>query len=435
MASKVTIIGGGSSTFVPQLMRLFLASEPLRGSTISLMDVDEHRLGIMDSLCRALVRQQGADLEIESTTDQRASLDGADFVITAISVGGMDAWEKDIEIPAKHGVYMPIADSIGPGGIMRAFRHIPVLATVAEDLEELSPDAWVFNYSNPATANTMAMRMVSSVNSVGLCTCSAIPRHGEYLAAMAGLDPGDVLAPAPAAGLNHCAAILEVRLKDGSDALPLLAEKAEGITKWGLETYGVLPYCWGHWSEFFPQLSRLAEEYKGTLQGLRMTNGLIVERMDSERERATHWEQLAERLNAGEEQLSLDALPEDEAIDVVAIIEAILGNTNAIHVVNVPNQGALANLPDDAIVEVSSVVNAYGIHPMQMGAIPEGWASVLRSHVTAQQLAAEAALSGDPDLALDAFLHDPNNAARLTPEETEALFDELSAAHEQYLPF
>ncbi|NLD43993.1 MAG: alpha-glucosidase/alpha-galactosidase, partial [Chloroflexi bacterium] len=109
MASKITIIGGGSSTFVPQLMRLFVESRPLAGSTIALMDVDARRLEVMDRLCRLLVDRLGADLTIESTTDRRESLVGADHVITAISVGGMDAWEMDIEIPARYGLYMPTA--------------------------------------------------------------------------------------------------------------------------------------------------------------------------------------------------------------------------------------------------------------------------------------------------------------------------------------
>ena len=111
---KITIIGGGSSTFTPQLMRLFSESSILSGSTVTLMDVNADRLKMMAALSKRLVEKEGADLEVESTTDQRESLVDADFVITAISVGGFDAWEKDIEIPAKYGVYMPIADSIGP---------------------------------------------------------------------------------------------------------------------------------------------------------------------------------------------------------------------------------------------------------------------------------------------------------------------------------
>jgi alpha-galactosidase len=435
MAKKITIIGGGSSTFVPQLMRFFLDSKVLEGSTIVLMDVDQKRLDVMDTLCRQLVKLQKSSLKIESTTDQRASLDGADFVIGSISVGGMDAWEKDIEIPARHGIIMPIADSIGPGGIMRAFRHIPVLASVCEDLEEVSPDAWVFNYSNPATSNVIGMNMVSDIRVAGLCTCSSIPRNAAYLAAMAGAEPEDMMVPAPAAGLNHCAAITDLRFKDGSDALAAVLEKAsESVTKWGLETYGVLPYCWSHWTEFIPGLMRVEDKYEGRAQGLRMQHNLHVHDMDHERERSAHWADLAAKLASGEQELSLNVLPEDEAIEVVEIIEDIIENRNAIHVVNVINGGAISNLPEDAVVEVSSVVNGYGISPMNIGEIPEAWAAVLRSHITCQELTAEAALTGDYDIALQAYLTDPTMAARLTPAETKALLDEMLAAHAAYLP-
>jgi alpha-galactosidase len=201
MTYKITIIGGGSSTFTPQLMQLFMRSQVLQGSTITLMDVDAHRLETMHTLCAQLVEKEGSSLSIESTTDRRESLVGADFVISAISVGGMDAWEKDIEIPAKHGIYMTIADSIGPGGMMRAFRHIPPLVAVCKDLEEVAPQARVFNYSNPATTNCIAMRRASTIDVTSLCTCSNVPRRANYLARWAGVEPDELVLPAPAGGL------------------------------------------------------------------------------------------------------------------------------------------------------------------------------------------------------------------------------------------
>jgi alpha-galactosidase len=196
--TKITIIGGGSSTFTPQLMRLFIESEVLSGATVTLMDIDERRLRVMENLSRHLVKREKADLRIEATTDQRESLVDADFVITAIAVRGTDAWEVDIELPAKYGVYMPIGDSVGPGGIMRAFRHIPVLVGVGRDLEEVSPGAVVFNYTNPVTANTMAMRKYTEIETYGLCSCSSIPRNAKYLGDLLGVDGDGLSLPAPA---------------------------------------------------------------------------------------------------------------------------------------------------------------------------------------------------------------------------------------------
>jgi len=436
VSHKITIIGGGSSTFTPQLMRLFLESEVLRGSTITLMDIDAHRLEVMDRLCNLLVEREGVDLTIESTTDRRESLVGADFVIGAIAVGGFEAWEKDIEIPAKYGVYMPVCDSIGPGGMMRAFRHIPPLVEVCRDLEEVSPDAWVFNYSNPSTANAIAMRRATKIKAVGLCTCSSIPRNAEYLAHWAGVDPDEIQIPAPAAGLNHCASILELRLKDGRDAFPLILEHTtQPVIRWGLENFGILPYCWSHWTEFYPSLCRLEEEYRGRLQGLQMKYGLKVHDMEHERARARKWEQLTEQWARGEgEEVSLEVLPSAEAVEVVEIIEALIENRNEIYVVNVPNQGAIGNLPQGAIVEVSALIGAYGIQPIHVGDLPEPVAATLRQHITVQELTVEAALTGDRHIALQAFLQDPQISARLTPEETASLLDELLEAHAEYLP-
>jgi len=435
MAYKITIIGGGSSTFTPQLMQLFMGSQVLQGSTITLMDVDAHRLETMDTLCKQLVQLEGINLAVESTTDRRESLTGADFVISAISVGGMDAWEKDIEIPARYGIYMPIADSIGPGGIMRAFRHIPPLVAVCQDLEEVAADAWVLNYSNPATANCIAMRRASTIEVVSLCTCSIVPRSAEYLASWAGVNPEDLVLPAPAGGLNHCAAILDLRLRDGRDVLPLVKKRmTQPVVRWGLENYGILPYCWSHWTEFYPPLCRLEEEYKGKLQGLKMRYDITVHDMEKERARARKWEQVAERLARGEEKISTDVLPKDESVQVVEIIEALVENRNEIHVVNVPNQGAIDNLPQEAIVEVSSLVGGYGIQPIHVGPLPEPVAATLRQHITVQELTVEAALTGDRHIALQAFLQDPQISSVLTPEETAALLDELLKAHADHLP-
>jgi alpha-galactosidase len=330
---------------------------------------------------------------------------------------------------------MSSADSIGPGGIMRAFRHIPVLAGVCDDLEEVSPDAWLFNYSNPATSNGIGMRMVSDIRSVGLCTCSSVPHNAHYLAAMAGAEPEDMMVPAPAAGLNHFAAITELRFKDGSDALPTVLEKmTNDVTKWGLETYGVLPYCWSYWTDFIPGLTRPEDKYEGKAQGMRMAHNMHVYDIGYERERSGHWADLVGKLASGEQELSINVLPEDESIEAVEIIEDIIENRNRIHVVNVPNCGAIGNLPVDAVVEVSSVINGYGVTPMYVGDIPEAWAAILRSHITCQELTAEAALTGDYDTALQAYLADPQMAAKLTPAEIKVLLDEMLEAHAANLP-
>jgi alpha-galactosidase len=433
VSHHITLIGGGSSTFTPALMKLFAGSQVLSGSAITLMDIDERRLDVMTRLCRLLVKQTGAKLDIKSTTDRRAALTGADFVITSIAAGGFDAWEHDIEIPAKYGIFMTTADTIGPGGIMRAFRHIPALVEVCRDLAEVAPDAWVFNYTNPASANVFAMRKAGAQRIVSLCSGTVLPRRGGW--GMGGFGPDEVMLPAPAAGINHCTAVVELKFKDGRDAFPAVLERLDyPVTKWILETYGILPYPASHWVEFYPALCRLEEPYTGRAQGLKMKYGTIHV-MDEERERAAKWERLVQQWAKGEgEGTSLDALPASEGIEVVDIIESLIENRSEVFAVNVPNRGAIPNLPDDAIVEISSVVNAYGVHPLQMPALPEPIAAHMRQHIAVEQLTAEAALSGSRKLALEAFLEDLHVQRHLLPAEAEKLMDEMLAAHKKWVP-
>lgn len=437
---KLTIIGGGSSMFVPTLLRRILASPTMRAGTVCLMDVDERRLRTMAALAQALVSAESADLRIESTTDQRAGLTGADFVIVAISVGGMAAWADDIEIPARYGVFMQIADSIGPAGMLRAFRNAPVLASISRDLAEVSPEAWVFNYTNPAAAMLMALRRTPSVRSVSLCSCTFLSASREWLESISGLPSESFVVPTIVGGINHCAAILELRLTDGRDALPLIrAHTQDPFVKFAYDAYGVLPYCFNHWAEFYPQLQYLDEAYTGRAQGSRMKYGLRIYDMEEQAARMRQWEELADRWsrpeNASEVSLAnLPAGPEDLGIEVIDVIDALTQNQNAVVVVNTDNRGCIGNLPADAIVEVNAVVNAYGIHPLRTAPIAEPWATHLRQHIVVQQLTVEAALTGDRRTALNAFVHDPLLSARLRPDQAESLLDEMLEANRRYLP-
>jgi alpha-galactosidase len=440
MATKVTIIGGGSSSFVPLLVRRLMQSRALGSSQVTLMDVDEGRLGVMQSLADKLIANENSELRVTSTTDQRESLAGADFVIAAISVGGMDAWANDLEIPGRHGILMHVGDSVGPGGIMRAFRNAPVLADVARNAAEVAPDAWVFNYTNPAPIEALAMRAAApQVRSYALCSCTGHPSSREWLAHQAGVEPDRIAMPPVVAGINHCASIQQLRLTDGTDAMPLVRERAtEPIVKWVLDRYGVLPYCWSHWTEFFPQMQRLEAPYAGTAQGVSMRYGITTHDMAYERSRVRGLEQLAETWTAeGAAPVTLADLPkgdEDEGIEVIDLIEAIVDNGNITLVVNAPNQGTIPNLPDEAIVEVNAQINAYGIRPIQTGPLPETLAAHLRRFFDFQQQVVLAALSGDREHALHAFMLDPNTASRLDLDQTRTMMDEMLEANAQHLP-
>jgi alpha-galactosidase len=437
---KVTIIGGGSSSFVPVLLRRLIQSGPLCDATVALMDIDERRLGVMQELGDRLVAGEGSPLRVTSTLDRRESLEGADFVIAAISVGGFDAWAQDMEIPGRYGLVMHVADSVGPGGIMRALRNAPVLAGVARDVAEVAPDAHVFNYTNPAPTEALAMRAAApAVRTYALCSCTGHPSSAEWLAEQAGVEPGAIAMPVVVAGINHCAAVTELRLRDGRDAMPLVRANATNpIVRWALDTYGVLPYCWSHWVEHFPQMQRLEGDYAGRAQGVEMRYGITTHDMAYEKARVAELEALAARWTTPDAgRVTLADLPpgdEDWGIEVIDIMEAIVENRNQTFVVNAPNGGAIPNLPDDAVVEVNCSVNGYGIRPIAAGPLPEPLAAHLRGYVDFERQVVRAALSGDRDAAMHAFLLDPNIQARLELEQIGALLDEMLRANAEWLP-
>ncbi len=345
MSVKVTMIGGGSSSFVPPLLRRFIRSEELRDAHVELMDVDEARLDTMVKLAGKLIEAEGSPLQVTGTLDQREALRDTDFVIAAISVGGMDAWAEDIEIPARYGIFMNVCDSVGPGGIFRTLRNAPVLESVARDVAELAPGARIFNYTNPAPVEALAMLTVPGAEVISLCSCTQHPASVEWLARQAGVDPELVEMPPLVGGINHCAGVTELRLRDGRDGLALARENAtEPVVRFALETYRVLPYCWPHWTEFYPQMQRLEEPYEGRAQGMPMRYGITIHDMDKERARVSEVADLvAEWTAPGAGHVTLDDLPpgaEEEGIEVIEIMEAILANRSEVHVVNARNDGA-----------------------------------------------------------------------------------------------
>lgn len=439
MSVKIAIIGGGSSSFVPQLIRGLMQSPPLSTARVTLMDVDPKRLGVMDALARKLIDSERSGMTVRSTLDQRESLIAADFVIVAISVGGMDAWENDLEIPGRHGIVMHVGDSIGPGGIMRALRNAPVLASIARDVAEVAPGAHVFNYTNPAPTEALAMQTVPEVKSFALCSCAAYPSNAKWLAEQIGVDTAEIAMPPVVAGLNHCAGVTELRLRDGRDGLALARGRATNpISRWSLETYGVLPYCWRHWVEHFPQMQWLEQPYAGTAQGVAVRYGITTHSMAHERARVSGLEQLAAAWTASDAgPVTLADLPhgeEDEGIEVIDIIAAIVENRTQTHIVNTVNHGTIPNLPDDAIVEVNAQVNAYGIRPIYAGPLPDALAAHLHHYVALERQMVKAALDGDRQAAMHAFLLDPTVQARLDLDQTAALLDEMLQANAQYLP-
>lgn len=438
MTVKIAVIGGGSSMFVPGLVRRLIEIPCFDGAELRLMDVDATRVGVMRDLATELASAEGRKLTVSSTTDQSEALRSVDFVIVAISVGGMAAWGTDIETPARYGVFMHIADSIGPGGIFRSLRNTPVVASVARELTELSPEAIVLNYTNPASVNAMAMARVAEVRSLSLCSCSPWPYQRPWLAGLVGVPEDDLVLPMAVGGINHCTGIMSLRLRDGRDAIPLVRERTtDEIVRWAIDTFGVVPYCSAHWIEFFPQLQRLEEPYKGRAQGLAMRYGRHVYDMEAQNSRVRSWEQVATAWREdgrGHRLADLPHGPEDTGIVVAEVMESIIEDRGDHFIVNVMNEGLVPNLPRLAAVEVPAVINAEGVHPIGIGAIPAGLAAVLGRHALVQELTVEAALSGDRAILRQAMTADPLLDAVLEPSQIEALTEEMLSVNANFLP-
>ena len=215
---KLVLIGAGSAVFAKGLIADFIQAKFGKWE-IALCDINPDILAAIGRLARKMVEQKNADIIITVSTDRKELLPGADFVVTTIAVGGRRAWEQDVIIPRKYGIYQPVGDSIMPGGISRAQRMIPAMIEIAKDVEALCPNAYFFNYSNPMTSIVTAVRRATNVNMIGLC-------HGviygqKYLARMMGVDVTRITTMG--VGLNHLTFFYDIRV-DGEDAKPRLRE-------------------------------------------------------------------------------------------------------------------------------------------------------------------------------------------------------------------
>jgi alpha-galactosidase/6-phospho-beta-glucosidase family protein len=410
------LIGAGSTVFTPGLLR-DLAQSPLADDfDVRLVDLNADAAETMARLGARVAEQADTRMRVSAVTDRRQALQGATFVVTTIAVGSADGWRADLDVPARHGVHQTVGDSVGPGGVLRALRHVPELVAIARDVEELAPQAWLVNYSNPLTVNVRAVRRATGVRAVGLCHGTMHTRS----ALAAELDvPGDEL-NAVFAGLNHLCWLLDVRVGT-EDLYPRLRELAEQRANDGrhaesdpreglhqpvsadlLTTFGRYPAPGDrHVSEFFADY--LAHECDGTLAwGLQGGQDMTRRYID---EKSSLWDRLRAQASG---DAALEIGGNQEAERLVSIAEAFLTGRDLLELaVNVPNRGAIANLPSEAVVEVPALVNGSGVTPLAVGELPAGIAAVLSARIHQQELTVEAALTRDTALAVEALVLDP----------------------------
>jgi alpha-galactosidase len=438
MQEKIVLIGAGSAMFTRGLVTdLIRRGEALE---LGLVDIDPEALTVAEGLTRKMIAAGKAPIRLAASTDRRDILPGATVVICTVGVGGRRAWEQDVFIPRKYGIFQPVGDSVMPGGTSRALRMIPAMVAIAEDVLELCPQALFFNYGNPMAPVCRAIRKATGAPVVGLC-------HGVfgvagYLAGALGVDLATLRYTA--VGMNHMTWFTEVRV-NGQDAMPRLhdvakhkiAEAAEGKVdnpfSWQmLQLFGAFPAVLDrHVTEFFPQLFATGEYGIGAAE--RKTLGVDVFSLE---ETIAYGDRIYAQMK--EDALSQEPLPADyfervggEHEQVVEIIDSIRRDTGRIYSVNLPNTGQVPNLPMDAIIEAPAVAEANGLRAITQPELPVGIVGTLATRLAWVETVVEAALEGSRDTFVQALILD---GAVRSVQMAEELADELLAAHAAYLP-
>ncbi|GAB3466105.1 alpha-glucosidase/alpha-galactosidase [Azotobacter salinestris] len=434
-ATKIALIGAGSTVFMKNLLGDLLQVEKLRNAHIALMDIDPHRLETSQLVAGKIAEAVGASPTFEATTDRRRALDGADYVITMIQVAGYKPGTvTDFEVPKRHGLRQTIGDTLGIGGIMRGLRTAPVLVDIAKDMRELCPNALMLQYVNPMAINCLALnRFAPEVRTVGLC--HSVQGTAKELAEDIGVPIEEIRYRC--AGINHMAFYLsfERLLPDGrtEDLYPRIRSVLETgkVPDWNRVRYEVFK----HFGHFVTESSEHFAEYvpwfikRHRPDLIEQFNIPLDEYIRRCEKQIGEWGQQEQALLAGE---GLKICRSHEYAS--QIIEAELTGKPTLINGNVMNTGLIANLPESACVEVPCVVDHNGIQPTRIGNLPAGLAALMQTNINVQTLTVEALASGRREHVKQAAMLDPHTAAELSLDEIDTLVDELIEAHQGWLP-
>ncbi len=455
--TKIVVIGAGSASFGLNSLATIVRSERLRGSTLSLVDINAQGLDTITRLARELNQQWHANLKIESTTNADEALDGAQFVIVSIEVPPREKlWRLDWEVTLKHGLRQPYGENGGPGGFAHTARNVPPILRIARQMEAHCPDAWLLVFSNPLPRICRAVTKYTKIKTVGLChqVLRAYVMAGWVLADELGIEIPANLSLKPslsggatrhvvskqavekldikAAGLNHFTWVQSIHDKrTGEDLYPKFKERlrafdpsVQPLSRALIDAFGLFPVpgddhlseylAWGHEPQTKPW-----EKY-----------GIALWDWDeAEQQRDAMWER-ADAMAAGRE--SVNELKQVTSEGAVEVIEGLAGNLNSYHIaLNIPNDGYISNLPDGAIVEVPAVVSANAVRGLGMGAMPYAIAELLRREVALVELVVDAAVTGSREIALQALLLDPmvNDI-----DMAHAILDDYLTTHAEHVP-
>ena len=431
--AKIAMVGAGSIVFCKTLFMDIMATPELQDSEISLMSRTRPKLDKMEFFARRVIKENNLPVKVNSTLDRREALDGADYVIVIIQVGGVEAFKIDYEIPLKYGVDQCIGDSLGPGGVFRGLRTVPVLLDIARDMEELCPGALMLNYANPMSANCLALGKATNINFIGLC--HGVQTTLDLISRYVGVPKEDI--DFLCAGINHMAWFLSLKSKkDGRDLYPILHQNIEKPEYYINEK--VRGEVMRHFGYFMTESTGHLSEYLSWFRKNEKALKSYCDQPDFGGASGAYYKwcsAIAEKYKKVD-PLSFEStkLTKRSAEYCSYIIEA--KETDKIFRLNgnVRNDGYIANLPQGCCVEVPVFVDRRGLHPVKVGDLPLQCAALNQSNVTVQQLAVEAALSGDPEHAMHAVAVDPLTSTICTLKEAREMTAEMLEAEREWLP-
>ena len=425
----VTFIGAGSTVFAKNLLGDILSQPSLQQAEIRLFDIDPDRLRTSEIVARKVAEATSACARILATTDRAAALDGTNYVLSMIQVGGYKpSTVVDFEIPKKYGLRQTIADTLGIGGIMRGLRTIPVLLDYCHELERRSPDAVLLNYVNPMAMNCWAIGKASTIKTIGLC--HSVQGTARQLAENINVPIDEI--NYLCAGINHVAFYLRFE-RNGEDLYPLIRQvvadgrvpddnrvRYEMLTRLG---YFVTESS-EHFAEYTPWF--IKEGRDDLIDAFNVPLDEYISRCEKQ---IAKWEAMRATYESDE---PITVKPTHEY--AATILAAMETGEPAVVYGSVPNSGLIDNLPTECCVEVPCLIDRNGIQPTKIGALPPQLAALMQTNINVQGLTVEAALTGKREHIYHAAMMDPHTAAELDLSQIWSLVDDLIEAHGDWLP-
>ena len=442
---KIVLVGGGSWTWTPGLVSNILASDYLEGCHVVLQDIDPEALDLSYRLTLMYKERAGSATTFEKTLDQAKALAGADYVLVTISTGGLQAMDADIAIPEKYGIIQPVGDTVGPGGLSRTLRNVPVFLQIGQEMERRCPDAWMLNFSNPLATLTRVVNKETCIRALGLCV--GVWGSARRYARLFGVPFEEI--SFVNTGVDHISWFTDL-IVEGGQAYDRLV--GMGIDEWlakppeqarkdvtfgelygyrvGLvvgRQLGALPAIGDrHMTEALPTFLQTKENWKKYGVG-RTTIADRVQRNATRRRKA-------ELMVVGEMELdrgqAVDVLGSHQSNDIASWIKALEGDGVFEDNVNGPNVGQIPELPLGAVVETRALLDGTGFRPL-VSPMPPQIEAIVAPHVVRQELSVEAALEGNFEKALAVLTSDPLIGCS---EIARPMLEELIAANKDWLP-